>query len=125
MRSGRQINPLICLITLIHAGKIMSMGHLCRRRPCHWNLLWEHICCVWGLVSQNIYQMIPVIWLIFEKLKINSLTICENCFGKEFGETITISCLLVSVEKEYNGIRKKKDIRRNKANECLLGNKKK
>lgn len=35
MHSGKQSNPLICLIMEDHISKIVSMGHLCRQRPCY------------------------------------------------------------------------------------------
>ncbi|MGN8946606.1 hypothetical protein ACTNEF_16275 [Bariatricus sp. HCP28S3_E4] len=35
MLSGKQSNPLICLIMKGHISKTVSMEHLCRHRPCH------------------------------------------------------------------------------------------
>ncbi len=33
--SGKQSNLLFCLITKGHISKAVSMGHLCRQKPCH------------------------------------------------------------------------------------------
>ena len=33
--SGKQSNPLICLIMKGHISRTVSMGHLCRHGPCH------------------------------------------------------------------------------------------
>lgn len=39
--SGKQSNPLICLIMKGYISKTVSMGHLCRQRPCHWLSFWD------------------------------------------------------------------------------------